>query len=233
MKKFLLIFFILSLTLKTIPTFSTQENLRWEKYKKLVFINQKKIPGWCSKEKSLKMMDLIYNTKPNICVEIGVFGGSSVYPTAMALKFLKNGILYAIDPWTNEACIVGYQKNDPNYICWNEIDLEKTYKDFKSMLEKHNITPLCNVMRMTSEKAVNFFEDNSIDILHIDGNHSEEIALLDVKMFLSKVRKGGYIWFDDANWTSTAKAILYLKKYTRLNEEYSLKDNSCLLFQKY
>jgi predicted O-methyltransferase YrrM len=233
MKKIILMFFILSLPLKAIPALSTQENIRWEKYKKIILINQKKIPGWCCKEKATKMMNLIYETKPDVCVEIGVFGGSSVYPMAMALKFLKKGTIHAIDPWTNNDCTVGYQENDPNYIWWNEIDLEKIYKDFNFMLKQYDIAPFCNVMRMTSEKAVNFFEDESIDILHVDGNHSEESALLDVKMFLPKVKKGGYIWFDDADWTSTTKAILYVLDYAELDEEYSLEDMSCLLFQKY
>lgn len=209
------------------------KDISWQRFKKNTLIHQNNLPGWCSKEKAKNMMDLIYETKPDVCVEIGVFGGSSIYPTAKALKFLNKGIVYAIDPWRNNDCTKGYQKDDPNYIWWNKVNLEKIYRNFKIMLNNYKISSFCSIMRMTSEEAVKSFENESIDILHIDGNHSEEMAFSDVLRFLPKVKKGGYVWFDDANWSSTNKAVLYLKKHLKLNKEYSLKDNSCLLFQKY
>jgi cephalosporin hydroxylase len=61
----------------------------WKQYKNQVLSYQDSIPGWCCREKAERMMDVVYETKPEICVEIGVFGGSSIYPTASALKFLR------------------------------------------------------------------------------------------------------------------------------------------------
>ena len=66
----------------------------WEGYKHHVLEHQKKIPGWCTLEKADKLMQLIYDTQPKICIEIGVFGGSSIYPTASALKYLGAGTVY-------------------------------------------------------------------------------------------------------------------------------------------
>lgn len=74
---------------------------------------------------------------------------------------------------------------------------------------------------MTSEQAVLQFPDESINILHIDGNHTEQIALADAKMFLPKVKKGGYIWFDDVNWSSTNKAVQFLTENCTLDETRS------------
>ena len=48
---------------------------------------------------------------------------------------------------------------------------------------------------------------DKIDILHIDGNHEEESSYRDVELYVPKVKKGGYIWFDDANWYQTQKAL--------------------------
>jgi len=75
------------------------------KLKNHVLAQKKEIPGWCSDEKAQAMMDLVFSEQPQVCVEIGVFGGSSVFPTAMALRRLGNGVIYAIDPWKTEEAI--------------------------------------------------------------------------------------------------------------------------------
>jgi hypothetical protein len=75
------------------------------------------------------MMDLIYEVKPEICVEVGVFAGSSIYPTASALKFLHCGVVYAIDSWNNLDCIKGYDSDDANYH-WKWINLHSLINSF-------------------------------------------------------------------------------------------------------
>jgi predicted O-methyltransferase YrrM len=84
---------------------------------------------------------------------------------------------------------------------------------------------------MRSEDAVSWFADESIDILHIDGNHATEAVLKDVRLFLPKVKRGGYIWFDDADWPSTLPAQKLLLIQCFVIKERS-EGNSCLLFQK-
>lgn len=210
-------------------------NLRtnnWKSFKKQTLDYQKNIPGWCCEEKAIKMMDLIYETNPKVCVEIGVFGGSSIHPTAQALRYQQNGMIYAIDPWQNIECTDGYTPGDPNYQWWNKIDLEKIYKDFITMIHKQGLSDYCCPLRMTSETAAQIFPEESIDILHIDGNHSEEKAFKDAELWLPKVRKNGYIWFDDCNWNTTKKAQDYVKQFAIIIEDKSLTDKSCLLFQK-
>lgn len=199
----------------------------WKQYQSQVLSSQTKIEGWCKNEKATRMMDLIYELKPDVCVEVGVFGGASIYPTASALKFLNHGIVYAIDPWMNSDCVEGYELNDPNYGWWNGIDLNQIYAGFMHMLNRYHLNHYCTVMRMTGKQALDHFADESIDILHIDGNHTEEIALKDAQMFLPKVKIGGYIWFDDANWPTTRLATTYLltsceKDEQRSTEEYYL-----------
>jgi predicted O-methyltransferase YrrM len=207
-------------------------NQDWEQNKKEVLLYQEEqyILGWCSREKAEKLMDLIFDTHPKICVEIGVFGGSSIYPTASALKYLKNGIVYAIDPWSKEECLKGYAPGDPNYGWWDMLDQEKIYEGFQAMLNRFDLASFCKTLRMTSEQAVLQFQDETIDILHIDGNHTEQVALADARMFLPKVKKGGYIWFDDANWSTTNKAVQYLIENCSLDEARST--SACFLFKK-
>jgi predicted O-methyltransferase YrrM len=225
MKKLMLI--VLHLLLVS----SIQADEQWNKCKQKVVHFLPSIQGWCSPEKATRMMDLIYKTHPEVCVEVGVYGGSSVFPTATALKYLNQGVIYAIDPWRNEDCLVGYKPGDPNYNWWNKIDLEEIYRGFLHILKRHKLTDYCEVVRMTGAEAVSHFDDESIDILHIDGNHSEESALHDAQAYLPKVKKGGYIWFDDANWSSTKKAVSYLLDHCELSPSSKLSD-PYLLFQK-
>lgn len=228
MKKFILSFFILL-------TISLQANkTSWVQFQKKTLKMQEKVDGWCGKEKAKKLMNLIYKTKPKVCVEIGVFGGSSVFPMAKTLSFLQNGKIYAIDPWSTEECLKGYKKDNPNYGWWEKVNLNKIFNSFEKLIDKHNLSNFCVIMRMNSEKAKDYFENESIDILHIDGNHTEECALYDVKTFFPKVKKGGYIWFDDANWESTQKAVEFLKDNCHFYPKGSIKSSGqeCFLFQK-
>ena len=231
-------FIFTSLLLLTLSLSAKEKS--WEKYKQITHVIQKKVPGWCCEEKVEKQMQLIYDIKPDIVVEVGVFGGSSVYPMARALKFNGKGKIYAIDPWANEECIIGYEKDDPNYKWWNEVNLDKVYRDFKLLIKKNRLDDFCVPMKMTGEEAMKTFEDESIDILHIDGTHTEEGAYLDAVLYLPKVKRGGYIWFDDVNWTTkrdgqiiytTRKAQNYLLQYCVFDQDRSVKDE-CYLFQK-
>ncbi len=215
----------LLMILGIIPAFSA--NTAWQLYQNEVLSHQTNLEGWCTPEKARHMMDLIYEIKPEVCVEIGVFGGASIYPTASALKFLNRGQVYAIDPWMNSYCLDGYTHDNPNYQWWSHVDLNYIHRKFVNMLDDFQLTSYCTIMRMTGLVALDCFADESIDILHIDGNHTENIALSDAKLYLPKVKKGGYIWLDDANWPTTLPAREFLlvncmKDESRSTDEYFL-----------
>jgi hypothetical protein len=118
---------------------------------------------------------------------------------------------------------------------WSEIDLEKIYLDFINILDKYEVKEYCKIFRNKSADVINEFEDNSIDILHIDGNHSELLSFQDAKLYLPKVKINGYIIFDDIWWTeennyvTTRKAIMHLLNNC---EKVSVVNNDCLLLKK-
>jgi len=185
-------------------------NADWQSYQDRVLLYQTRIEGWCSPKKARSMMDLIYEVKPDLCVEVGVFGGSSIYPTASALKYLQKGQVYAIDPWETTCCLEGYDADNPNYIWWQQVDLNGIYLGFLNMLDMFQLNSHCVVIKSTGLAALDRFADESIDILHIDGNHTENSALSDAECYFSKVKKGGYIWLDDVNWLSVSRATEFL-----------------------
>ena len=74
-----------------------------DELKKQVCLVLPSLEGWCSREKALNFIDLVLEVKPQVCVEIGVFGGSSLFPVASALKHRGEGIVIGIDPWDNSS----------------------------------------------------------------------------------------------------------------------------------
>jgi predicted O-methyltransferase YrrM len=181
--------------------------ISWHQYKKETLSSLSFIEGSCSPEKAEKMMDLIYEIHPEVCVEIGVMEGACTFPTAAALKYQGQGKVFAIDPW---------------------ISGDNIFLHFKLMLHGFQVFDLCRIMRMTSAKASLFFDDASIDILHIDGNLSE--ALHDVKMYLPKVKTGGFIWLNNAHLESIQPALQYLAEHCALDPIRST--TKCFLYEK-
>ena len=229
-KIYVSIAFVLACPQLAISLSNETENMDWEGYQNQVLSHQKNILGWCSKTKAKRMMDLIYQVQPEVCVELGVYGGASIYPTAAALKFLKRGKVFAVDPWNTFYCLEGHNSDTDKYRFWSSVDQDKVYDRFHQMLKNFQLNLYCEVKRMPSLNAVEDFLDESIDILHIDGNHTETIALRDAQMYLPKVKSGGYIWFDDANYEEVSKALEFLTLYCdRITD---LSTNECFLFIK-
>ncbi len=186
--------------------------------------------GWCSQEKAVNFIDLVLETKPQVCVEIGVFGGSSVLPVASALKFLGQGVIIGIDPWDKLECIKDFDpvQDKAHLEWWGNVNLENIFISYFNMLKRYKLVDYCITMRTTSQKAAS--EIDSIDILYIDGNHSEINSTEDVTLYLPKVRSGGYIWLDDLLWPGTQKAKNLLSESC---DEIKLIDNgNCILFKK-
>jgi hypothetical protein len=227
MKKsvFLFLFYLLS----TVSLFCAA--LSWEQYKQETIQELPTIPGWCTKEKAELLMDLIYETQPNICIEIGAFGGSTTYPLARALQFNGQGILYTIDAWDNQTAIKGLERNDPNTSWWSNLDMKAIYCQFVSLLSRKQLTNFCRPIPVSSENAISIFSNESIDFLYIDGNFSNLGALQDVLLYFPKVKMGGYICLNDSDCESKNKALAHLMKNCQWLKAKSL-GKSCIVFKK-
>ena len=136
------------------------------------------IEGWCDKNKAKKLYEVITEIKPELCVEIGVFGGSSFIPQALALKHNNKGTIVGIDPWSNEAAIEDME-NKANLNWWGKVDLKGIYKRFLNKIDLYEVNDYCKILVEKSSESINKFDDHSIDVLHIDGNHCEKLAYQD------------------------------------------------------
>jgi len=107
--------------------------------------------------------------------EIGVYKGE------FAEKFCKVGLkLYAIDPWL----VSKYYHYDQS-----QKRQDKLYSITKERLAPYD----CEIIRKTSMEAAEDFEDESLDFVYIDGNHSFKYIAEDICEWTKKVRKGGII----------------------------------------
>ena len=197
----------------------------WESYQNEVLKEHPRFPGWCPQDKAKHLMDLLLANSSNICVEVGVFGGSSFFPIASTLAIKKTRLVYAVDAWSNEPCLEGYEKKeeDNHYKYWGSVDLSNVMHKFVEGMHKNGLDAFYLIMRMTSAQAHVYFENESIDFIHIDGNHSEQSAIFDVEHWLPKVKKGGIVCFDDAWWKSTQPAIKLLLNQCEIMPESSPK----------
>jgi predicted O-methyltransferase YrrM len=159
--------------------------------------------SWCSKEKAKLMMEIIIFERLNTCVEVGTFAGSSALPILVSLEYLNKGHAYLIDAWSNQEAIKGLNREDPNAIWWSALDMKAIKQQLLQMLRNWKLTPYCTVIHATSDKALSHFD--SIDFLHLDGNFSEQGALLDTDLYLPKVRPGGYILLSNVLVTANQK----------------------------
>jgi hypothetical protein len=126
---------------------------------------------------------LISLLKPSLVVELGTHTGNSFCAFAQATKELNIKCeLYAIDSWKGDMHAGGYD--------------DEIYNDLKNYVSfefNNNI----HLKRALFNDAVSDFEDNSIDLLHIDGLHTYDAVKNDFETWKDKVSDKGVILFHD------------------------------------
>lgn len=168
-----------------------------------------------------------------LCVEIGVFKGSSLLYFAEGLR-LTSGKVIGIDPYQLDAF-----KNKIN-ASKNKIENEKIsnliykvlfteqkilddiYENLIKIIIDNDLSDVISIVRDKSENYCCNLSSESVDILHIDGNHDEENVSKDIINYLPLVKKGGYIIMDDENWPGVKNAIKnYLQSECDLVKDYT------------
>jgi predicted O-methyltransferase YrrM len=167
--------------------------------------------GWCFDEKRDMIHNLVKTTYSKVCVEIGVYKGSSLFSFAEVLEEI-GGKITGIDPWSFEMSKNDLWDKDYENYFYNELlkgqeTFELIYKDVCGIIESNDISKTISLLRKPSEDAFIEFEKESIDIIHIDGNHNELNVSRDILLYLPLVKNGGYIIMDDSNWDSVRNGI--------------------------
>ncbi len=172
----------------------------------------KSMGGWCDPAKGLALAELVIAHKPAVCVEIGVFAGKSLLALAIGLREAGGGIVYGIDSWNNADSLVDTEPKDADW--WKTQDLEAVYAECLGHVLKTKLACYIRLLRTDSVTAAKVVGD-AIDLLHIDGCHSEWSSVSDVVLWLPKLRPGGYLVLDDVNWPSTQTAVRLSEKWCK------------------
>lgn len=165
-----------------------------------------KLEGWQSPERGIEMAELIFDNQVRFAVDIGTFGGRSSIPMALAMKHqigsLK-GLVLTIDPWRHESAQTGESAVNREY--WGRIPLEEIHQEFMAALRRLRLEEYLIPVRSRSMDVFTFFCGHvnlgTIDLLNIDGNHTETESFKDASCWLQMVRAGGIIIADDLDWT--------------------------------
>ena len=121
--------------------------------------------------------------------EVGVFAGEYSRRLCQIIPDLQ---LFCIDPWKN---------------------MPERYAEAQAKLAPYN----AKVIRKTSLDAVREFDDNCLDFVYIDGEHSYESVKEDIEAWTPKVRKGGIVAGHDYYYTRAGNigVILTVNQYTK------------------
>ena len=134
---------------------------------------------------------------PKVGVEIGVHKGR------LSCRLLAaNGamFLHMVDPWADSG---GTYKETDDYIArytqeQHDDAMRKALEAVKPFEGRYQIH------RMTSAQAAPSFDDESLDFVFIDGDHSYEGCALDIKLWWPKLKDGGLLsghdYVDEKNY---------------------------------
>jgi hypothetical protein len=136
-------------------------------------------------------------------VEIGAWKGQSA--AFMEVEIINSGKdieFHVIDTW--EGSEEHWNPESPSF----EPILKEQgtiFPIFKKNLSRvwHKINPI----QSTSIKAVERFNDKSVDFVYIDAAHDYENVISDIKAWLPKVKDTGLIAGDDYAWDGVERAV--------------------------
>lgn len=140
-------------------------------------------------------------TKNMTLVEIGSFAGVSTWALA---HYAKEVI--AIEPHGDFAAGIGPTSD----IGEEDYHIDTAIESFNYMLQQNkNVKHL----KMLSEDAAKLYDDESIDAIYIDADHSDKAVTKDIKAWFPKVRPGGVIAGHDWGYGGIEVAVVKFVSY--------------------
>lgn len=129
--------------------------------------------------------DLIATLRPRLFIELGTDRGESYF--AFCQSALENGTgtrCFAVDSWRGDA-----QAGDYDETTFHEVSAHNAryYSAFSTLI------------RSDFDAAADQFEIETIDILHLDGLHTETAVRHDLDQWLPKLRPGGILLLHDVD----------------------------------
>ena len=130
-------------------------------------------------------------------VELGVSAGENFFAL---LRKNPNLFLYGVDTWVlqEDNVLEDYDASD-------EMNLDKRKQMVDAKLPWYQNR--CKIFEERTDEAYKHFEDDSLDFVFIDADHSYESVKRDIELWSPKVRTTGLIFGHDINWGDVARAV--------------------------
>jgi predicted O-methyltransferase YrrM len=129
-------------------------------------------------------------------VEIGCYCGHS---TLIINSCFKNATINCVDPWTM------YREEGSTY------DLDNQAEELREAEEVFdaNVKPHSNIKKnkMASIEFAAAVQNESLDLVYIDGDHSYAAVKQDIIIWMPKVKVGGVIAGHDVSCAAVCKAL--------------------------
>lgn len=128
---------------------------------------------------------IVEAAQPRLLVELGTHWGASYFAFCQAVQ--EAGLdtrCYAVDTWRGDEHAGEYSDDVFNAVASHH---REHYEGFSKL------------MRMTFDEARTYFDDGSVDLLHIDGLHTYDAVRHDFETWLPKMSSQGVILFHDTN----------------------------------
>jgi glycosyltransferase involved in cell wall biosynthesis len=128
---------------------------------------------------------LIEATRPRVLVELGTAAGFSYAAFCQAIDRLGVGTrCYAVDTWAEEG-----NAGPAGEAVFGEL---RAYHD-------ERYATFSQLLRSTFQDAASYFEDGSVDLLHLDGSHRYEDVRRDFEVWRTKLSDHAVVMFHDTN----------------------------------
>lgn len=145
--------------------------------------------------------DLVALLKPAILVELGVDRGESFFAFCQATVEHDTGTrCFGVDTWRGDRHAGDYDETTFSQVSGHN---EANYKS--------------TLIRSSFDDALTRFGSDSIDVLHLDGLHTEAAVRHDLDSWLPKLRPGGILLLHDVNVRS--KGFGVWKVWAELQEK--------------
>jgi len=170
------------------------------------------VPGW------INDADWLYEQIINECdeddhlIEIGTFFGQSACRMGELIKQSgKNIIFDTIDTYEQIEPSMRAGYHPPQFRRYKESDvLNKA--PMSSVVKTHlsilGISEYVNVIICDSQLAHRLYEDNSLKMVYLDGNHEYDVIKQDLQNYWNKLKTGGFLIGDDFGYTDVEHAVL-------------------------
>lgn len=131
--------------------------------------------------------DLLKYMEPKKIIELGTHYGCSFFAMCQSIKDnqLNDTEIFAVDTWKGDEQAGHYGEE-----VWNKVNeiRDVVYTEVK-----------VKFLKMYFDEANSLFENETFDLIHIDGLHTYEAVSHDFSVWLSKLKKNGIVLFHDVH----------------------------------